>query len=352
MRGRLELDLLEHAMATQKSPLRIGVLGAANIARQFIAAVKPSALVSVTAVASRDAGKGAAFAKECGVVRSVGSYEALLADEDIDAIYNPLPNSLHAEWSIKASEAGKHVLCEKPLAINGAEARAMFDAARKHGRYLLEAYPYLAQPMTLKVRELVASGAIGQPQLIRASFGVPFSDPSNIRLKADLGGGSLMDAGSYAVSFARVIARARPTRVHAVAQWFETGVDKTLAATLEFENGLIAQVASSFGTGYHRHAQICGDRGSIDTMYLNHPPMGGPASIQVRRGPTAATELETIAVPVGNGFLAEAEEFARLVAGDAKAWTGATPEESVDIAVTLEALLKSARTGLAVDIAA
>jgi D-xylose 1-dehydrogenase (NADP+, D-xylono-1,5-lactone-forming) len=333
-----------------RKTLRIGVLGAANIARQFIAAVAPSGLVRVTAVASRDAAKAAAFAQECKVERSVGSYEALLADPDIDAIYNPLPNSLHAEWSIKAVQAGKHVLCEKPLAMSGAEARAMFDAARKHGMHLVEAYPYLAQPMTMKVRELVASGAIGQPQLIRASFGVPFSDPANIRLKPEVGGGSLMDAGSYAVSFVRVIAGARPKRVHAVAQWFDTGVDKTLAATLEFENGLIAQVASSFGTGYHRQAQIAGDRGSIDTQYLNHPPMGGPASITVRRGPTAATDLETIAVPAGNGFLAEADSFARLVSGGPKDWTGATPVESIDIALTLEALLQSARAGTAITV--
>ncbi len=311
----------------------------------------PSNLAQVTAIASRTADKAAAFAKETNVARSFGTYDALLADPDIDAVYNPLPNSMHAAWSIKAVQAGKHVLCEKPLAMSGAEARAMFDAAGKHGVHLVEAYPYLAQPMTHKVRELVASGAVGKPQLIRSSFGVPFSDTSNIRLKPDVGGGSLMDAGSYAVSFARVIAGARPKRVHAIARWASTGVDLTLAGTLEFENGLIAQIASSFATGYHRHAQISGDSGSIETMYLNHPPMGGRASFDIRRGPLAATSsIETIPVPEGNGFLLEAESFARMITVGAAQWNGATPEESIDIALTLEALLKSARSGHAVDV--
>ena len=127
---------------TETSVLRVGVLGAANIARAFVAGVAPSTLVKVTAIASRDAAKGAAFAKETGAGRSFGSYEAMLADKDIDAVYNPLPNSMHAEWSIKAAAAGKHILCEKPFAVSGAEARSMFEAARKHKVHLVEAYPY------------------------------------------------------------------------------------------------------------------------------------------------------------------------------------------------------------------
>jgi D-xylose 1-dehydrogenase (NADP+, D-xylono-1,5-lactone-forming) len=338
-------------MATSQSALRIGVLGAANIARQFIAGVKPSKLVTVTAIASRDAAKAAAFAKETGVARAFGSYAAMLADPTIDAVYNPLPNSLHAEWSIKAVEAGKHVLCEKPLAMSGAEATAMFAAASKHKLHLVEAYPYLAQPMTHMVSELVATGAIGKLQLIRASFGVPFSDPSNIRLRPDVGGGSLLDAGSYPVSLVRVIVGARPKRVYAVARWFETGVDKTLAATLEFDNGVIAQVSSSFATGFHRNAQIHGDAGFIDTAYLNHPPMAGPAHIQIRRGPTGPTPIETLPVPEGNGFFLEAESFAKMITCGPKAWNGATPQQSIDIAYTLEAMLKSARCGEAVNVA-
>ena len=151
-------------------PLRIGILGAANIARAFTSGIAPSRTVTVAAVASRDAGKAESFARQCGIPKFHASYEGLLADRDIDAIYNPLPNSLHAEWSIKALEAGKHVLCEKPLTTNAADARDMFSTAKRHGRHLVEAYPYRAQPQTLKLRELLAEGAVGKVQLIRSSF--------------------------------------------------------------------------------------------------------------------------------------------------------------------------------------
>ncbi|MEQ1614415.1 MAG: Gfo/Idh/MocA family oxidoreductase, partial [Hyphomicrobiaceae bacterium] len=324
-------------MTASSQPLRIGILGAAKIARAFTKAVAGAETLKVTAVASRDAANAAAYAKEEGIPRSFGSYDALIADPDIDAIYNPLPNNMHAEWSIKAVAAGKHVLCEKPLAVSGAEARSMFEAARKHNVHLVEAYPYMSQPQTLKVRELMRSGAIGKPQLIRSCFGIPFSDPTNIRLKPDLAGGSLMDAGSYAVSFVRLAAGERPSRVHAVARWSETGVDRTLAGTLEFPSGLIAQISSSFATCYHRHGLIAGETGTIETNYLNHPPIGGSANITVRRGAFATDPAEIVSLPDGNGFLAEALSFARLVKDGPAFWNGATAEESIDIALTLEA---------------
>ncbi len=338
--------------AAPASPLRIGVLGAANIARAFCAGVAPSTLVKVTAIASRDAGKAERFAREVGVARFPPSYEAMLADPAIDAIYNPLPNSMHAAWSIRAAEAGKHVLCEKPLSASGEEARAMFAAADKHGVKLVEAYPYRSQPQTMKLRELVESGAIGRVQLVRASFGINIADPANIRWDAALAGGALMDAGSYPVSLVRLVAGARPTRVHATARWADSKVDRTLVATLEFKSGLLAQISCSFATGYHRHALIAGENGSIETTYLNHPPMGGPPILQVWRGArsdNAAFEIVTTAA--GNGFLAEAESFQRLVAHGPAQWNGATPAESIDIMFTLEAMLRSARTGLPVDVA-
>ncbi len=328
------------------NPLRIGVLGAANIARAFISGVAPSKTIAVAAVASRDKAKAEAFARETGVARALGSYEALLADPEIDAIYNPLPNTLHAEWSIRALEAGKHVLCEKPLATTAADARAMFAATRKAGRHLVEAYPYRPQAQTRKLTELVAAGAIGRVQLIRSSFGVYFDDRSNIRLRPDVGGGALLDAGSYAVSLVQLVARRRPVRVTATAQMFESGVDRTTVATLEYADGLLAQVACSFATAYHRHAQIAGDAGVIDCTYLNHPPVGGPPNLTIRRGAKNTDPVETIEMPGGNGFLLEAESFAELVADGPSRWTGATPDESVDIAMTLEAILASVKSGL------
>lgn len=337
------------------SPLRIGVLGAANIARGFCAGVAPSALVKVTAIASRDAAKAERFAREVGVARFHSSYEALLADPAIDAIYNPLPNGLHAVWSIRAAEAGKHVLCEKPLSASGDEARAMFAAAAKHGVHLAEAYPYRSQPQTLKLRELVESGAIGKVQLVRASFGINISDPADltdIRWSAALAGGALMDAGSYPVSLVRLVARERPSRVHAIARWGESKVDRTLVATLDYRSGLLAQISCSFATGFHRHALIAGSTGSIETTYLNHPPMVGPPVLQLWRGARSDNAgFETITTAAGNGFLAEAEAFQRLVAHGPAQWNGATPEESIDIMDTLEAMLRSARSGAPVDIA-
>jgi len=307
--------------------------------------------VTVAAVASRDAAKAERFAGDCGIARHFGSYEALLADPEIDAVYNPLPNSLHAEWSIRAVAAGKHVLCEKPLAMNASEARAMFDAARQHGRHLVEAYPYRAQAQTLKLRELLDQGAIGKVHLIHASFGAFFTDTTNIRLKPEVGGGSLLDAGSYAVSLALLAAGERPNRVSASARWFEIGVDRSVAATLEFPGGALAQVSSSFAAAFHRQALIIGEAGTIETTYLNHPPMGGPPILVLRQGTTVQTVPETVAVAGGNGFQLEAESFERMIRLGPAEWTGATPAQSIDIALTLDAIAASARSGAAVDVA-
>jgi D-xylose 1-dehydrogenase (NADP+, D-xylono-1,5-lactone-forming) len=337
---------MEERLASR--PLQIGILGAANIARSFTNGVAPSKAVTIAAVASRDAVKAERFAKECGISRAYGSYDALLADSTIDAVYNPLPNTMHAEWSIRAIEAGKHVLCEKPLATTAADARAMFAAARRHNVHLVEAYPYRAQPQTLKLVELLTARAIGKIQVIRSSFGVLFSDPENIRFKPTLGGGVLLDGGSYAVSLVLLVARERPVRVSAVARWAETGVDRTVVATLEFASGLLAQMSCSFATCYHRHALIAGDNGTIETTFLNHPPIGGPPTLTIRRGVAITVTPETIEVAGGNGFLAEAESFQKLVAHGPEHWTGATPDESIDIALTLDAILQSARSGASV----
>ncbi len=328
------------------SPLRIGILGAANIARQFTAGVAPSARLRVTAVASRTPAKADAFARECGIPRAFGSYEALLADPDVDAIYNPLPNGMHAEWSIRAVAAGKHVLCEKPLAGSVQEAAEMFAAARLNKVHLVEAYPYLAQPQTQKALELVRGGAIGMPRIIRASFGFNLADLANIRYSAELAGGAVMDAGSYPVSFVRVFADACPIHVTAMAEWASTGVDRTLVGTFAFANGLFAQVAASMGVGMHRSAEIAGDGGVLETTFLNHPPMVGPPTVHLRRGPTAATPRETLETAGGNGFFYEAESFARLVeSGDERDWSGITPQASIDVAAMLDALREAAKTG-------
>jgi predicted dehydrogenase len=333
--------------------LRIGVLGAANIARLFIDAVRPSRKVAVVAVASRDMARATKFAGETGIARVHSTYESLLADPAIEAVYVPLPNNLHAQWSIRAVEAGKHVLCEKPLAASASEAKAMFDAAKESGVYLVEGYPYRAQPQTVKLRELLAAGTIGRVRIVQASFGFPLSDSSNIRMHPQLAGGALMDAGSYPVSFVRTVAGERPLRVHATSQWSSTGVDITTLATLEFASGLLAQISSTFDTARHRHAFIAGDAGSIATTYFNDTSATTfPPLLDVRRGTGWDAEREVIETAATSGFLAEAESFHDLVRNGWRHWTGATPEESTDIAMTLEALAACAKGGVTVDIPA
>ena len=303
----------------------------------------------MSAIASRNVAKAGAFARELAIARHFGSYEALLADRDTDAVYIPLPNSLHAEWSIAAARAGKHVLCEKPLSVTAAEARAMFDAARRHGVQLVEGYPYRAQPQTHKLRELLEAGAIGEVRLIQAAFGFTLGAGENIRLSPQLAGGALMDVGAYPVSLARMVARSRPARVHAVAHW-SGGVDRTLAATLQFAGGLFAQINCSFSTCLHRQALMAGSNGMIRTTYLNHTSSASEAALQLRIG-TGRDAVDSIVEtsPV-NGFLAEAESFERLVRQGPAQWSGTSPEESLDIMLTLEAILESARSGGAVDI--
>jgi len=332
-------------MRPSSQPLHIGILGAANIARLFVNGVRTSPKVVVQAVASRDVERGKAFASETGVPRVHATYEALLADPAIDVVYNPLPNNLHAEWTIRAADAGKHVLCEKPLAVTGTEAKAMFDAARRNNVYVVEGYPYRAQPQTIRLAELLREKAIGRLQLVHASFGFLLTDASNIRMNPALAGGSLMDAGSYPISLARMIAGERPVRVHALARIAETGVDRTVVGSLEFASGLLAQISCSFATARHRRAVLVGDAGLIETTYYNDTSAAMPPTIFVRRGVGYEAPYETIECAATGGFLAEAEAFHDLVRGGWDRWPGATPEESTDIMLTIDAFAASIRSG-------
>ena len=338
-------------MSASPQPLRIGILGAANIARYFIKDVRTSSKVRVEALASRDIERGKAFAAANGVPRVVPTYEALLADPAIDAIYNPLPNSLHAEWTIRATDAGKHVLCEKPIAASTVEARDMFEAARRNNVYVVEAYPYRAQPQTIKLKELVDAKAIGRLQLVYASLGFLMTDACNIRFDPTLAGGSLMDVGSYPVSLARMIAGERPVRVHAMARMAETGVDRTVVGSLEFASGLLAQISCSFATGRFRQAHIVGDAGLIETTYHNDTSATQPPIVNIRRGIGFDAPLESIECAATGGFRAEADAFCDLVHGGWDRWPGATHQESIDIMLTIEALAASIRSGMPVAVA-
>ena len=332
-------------MSAVENPLRLGVIGAANIARLFISALRGSTKVEVCAVASRDAEKAAAFAKQNNIEQSFGSYEAMLADPTIEAVYNPLPNNLHAEWTIKAANAGKHVICEKPFAANSAETKAMFDAAAVNNVYVVEAYPYRAQPQTIKLAELLREGVIGKVQLVQASFGFPLPVNGNIRWDLSLAGGALMDAGSYPVSLVRMIAGERPLRVHAMARFADSGVDRSLIGSIDFPGGVLAQISCSFGTARHRHATIIGDAGSIETTFYNDTSDKLPAQIVIKRSIALDAPREIIELAPALGFCVQGEAFYDLVRNGWASWPGATPAETTDIMLTIDALAASARNG-------
>ncbi|MES3033777.1 MAG: Gfo/Idh/MocA family oxidoreductase [Gemmatimonadota bacterium] len=318
------------------APLRLGILGAARIARNFVAGIRGSSTIVATAVASRDVARAHAFAAATGVPRVFDSYETLLADGDVDAIYNPLPNGLHAHWSIIAMAAGKHVLCEKPLAASAAEARAMFDAARRYGVHLAEAFPYRAQPQTHQMQRLIADGAIGTVKTISANFGFLLTSRDDVRLDPAMAGGALMDLGTYPLSLVRMITGENPVTLQAIGELDATGVDRSVLANLHFANGVLAQVACSFDTAVHRQALIAGTHGSLETTYTNHSGPENPAVLRLKRGAGRVDAYETIPVDNVNGFLAEAESFAALVRGGA--WNGISERESIDVMTMLDEL--------------
>jgi len=341
------------------SPLRLGILGCANIAKQFARDVAGEPSVSIVAVASRQADKAQAFATQFGIATAHDSYEALLADPQVDAVYIPLPNHLHAPWAIRAAEAGKHVLCEKPLTLGLADAQAMFAAARRHGVMLLEAYPYYFQPQTGDMLALLHSGSIGEVRMVHASFGFTLAQGTgNIRWQPDMGGGALLDAGSYPISLIRLVMGQAPSRVLANARWTDTGVDVGMTAMLHYADGRQATMSCAMDVANHRRATIAGSQGTVETEYLNHtaPSAHGhpsgylPSQLRVRRGTANTVPFEDVVSATGSGFRFAAQAFARVVKAGDHAAIARAAQASLDIAATLQALQASARTGRWVDV--
>lgn len=326
-------------------PFRYGVLGTARIARAFIAGVRPSPEVAVAAVASRTLAQATAFGQELGLARAYGTYAELLQDPALDAVYVALPNSLHAEWSIRALAAGKHVLCEKPLGLSAAEVAAMQAAARRQRRHLLEAVPFRFQPQTLEMSKLLRAGTIGRVQLVRASIGFLLADPADIRQRPALGGGGLLDAGCYPVSLARLAIGEAPAWATASARWTPGGVDAALVGTLEYPGGALAQIACSLSAAAHRQAQIIGEQGIIETSYSNNFAAGQVPALGLKRGTGWDTPAEAVSVAAVNGFRAEAEALRALSQNLMPAGAFVTAQESWENAATLDALLASASSG-------
>ena len=246
-----------------KKTLNWGLLSTARINRAIIPPLNASKRNKLLAVASRDAERAEAYAKKHNIPRHYGSYEAMLADPEIDVIYNPLPNHLHAEWSIRAAEAGKHVLCEKPLALSVKEVDQMIEAVRQSGTIISEAFMYRHHPQTIAVQNAVQSGMIGDIQLIRGSFSFIFQRPDDFRWTPEYGGGALWDVGCYPVSFAHMLAGSPPDEVFGWQVTAPSGVDQTFIGQLRFPNSVLAQFDCSFKLPRQTVIEIRGTNGIL-----------------------------------------------------------------------------------------
>ncbi|GAB4486747.1 MAG: Gfo/Idh/MocA family oxidoreductase [Anaerolineales bacterium] len=321
---------------TQKI-LHWGLLSTAKINRALIAPLRVSPRNKLVAVGSRSQASAEAYAKEWNIPRAHGSYEALLADPEIDVIYNSLPNHLHKEWTIKAIEAGKHVLCEKPIGLTPAEVDEMAAAAQKNGKVVAEAFMYRHHPQTLKVKELVESGAIGKLQLIRGSFTFRMKTEVNIRLNPEMGGGSIWDVGCYPISYARFIIGAEPVDVFGWQVTGATGVDDSFIGQMKFPGAVYAQFDSGFRTPYRTHLEVVGSEGTITVPSPFKP--GLEESITLYR----ENRTEQIPIPRQELYIGEVEDMADCIL------TGKTPRvtlaDSRANVAAIVALLQSAKSG-------
>ena len=274
-------------MSDAAGPLRIGILGAARIAP--MALIKPARrnlMASVVGVAARDTVRAATFAAKHGIERVYTGYDDLLADPDIDAVYNPLPNSHHARWTIRALEAGKHVLCEKPFSATVAEAEAMAAAATRTGRVLMEAFHYRYHPLFGRLRTIMAAGEIGKVERLEATFCIPLLRADDIRWRAELAGGALMDTGCYAIHLLRHLAQSEPTVRSARAKWTKGGVDRWLTTDLVFPTGVAGRVTCGLlqpkllAIG----ARVIGSEGQISVFNFVAPQFFHRLRVRTRAG--------------------------------------------------------------------
>jgi D-xylose 1-dehydrogenase (NADP+, D-xylono-1,5-lactone-forming) len=319
---------------------RWGILSTARINDPVLAAARASSEFEVAAIASRDTDRAATYAREHGLERSYGSYEELLEDQTIDAIYISLPNSMHAPWAARALEAGKHVLCEKPLARREADVAALFDTARRSGRLCMEGFMWRHHPQTRTLAELVDAGAIGKLRLVRASFSFTLGDPADVRLLPELGGGALMDVGCYAVSAVRLLA-GEPRRVSALQVVSATGVDVRFAATLALDGDVLGQIDCAFDLPARGELQAVGSEGSLT---LADPWHCATPGIDLRRG----EDVEHIRPPVADSYRLELENLSAAIRGEAQPLLGR--EDAVGQARTIEALYESTGSGRTVEL--
>ena len=313
-------------------PLRWGILGTGMIAGRFAADLPFSRSGRLAAVASRSADSAAAFVKRHGG-EAVTGYEALLARPDLDAVYLSLPNALHHEWTLAALDAGKHVLCEKPMALSEAEAREMFDRAAEKGRVLIEAFMYRAHPQTALLHETIAAGAIGEIRLIRTNFTFHReASPQDARFQAGPGGGSLMDVGCYCVDFTRTLLGAEPDRVECLAHRHEFGVDDYAAGLLGFPHGALATFTCGMTVLSDQSAHIAGTEGRLEvTRFWQGKEGFSLISPKGKKKTFSVKEKRPI-------YAIEADAFAEVVAGEPN-WN--LPENTLGNLRILERLRRS-----------
>ncbi|MCA9175897.1 MAG: Gfo/Idh/MocA family oxidoreductase [Planctomycetales bacterium] len=323
------------------SKLRFGILSTAKIGTEkVIPAMQQGARCQVDAICSRDAERAAAAAQRLGIARSYGSYEELLADPEIDAIYNPLPNHLHVPWSIKALEAGKHVLCEKPIGLSADEGRELVAAAQQHPHLkVMEAFMYRHHPQWQRALQLVQDGSIGRLRTIQSFFSYYNDNASDIRNLSDIGGGGIMDIGCYPISLSRFIFGQLPRRVMAGIELhdkFQT--DVLSSAIVEFDGGLSTFTCSTLLSKYQR-VNIFGERGRIEIEIPFNAPPDRPCKMWLQRG----DEIEEIQFPVCDQYTIQGDLFAAAVLDDTPVPTPL--EDAVDNMLVIEALFASAKAG-------
>jgi predicted dehydrogenase len=329
---------------TSDTPVRWGILGAANIALQkVIPAMQRGRMSRVVAIASRDLAKAWAAADAFGIARAYGSYEELLGDPGVEAVYNPLPNHLHVPWSIRAAEAGKHVLCEKPIALSATEARALLGARDRTGVKIGEAFMVRAHPQWAKVRELIDAGRIGDMRLVVGHFSYYRRDFTDIRSKLDFGGGALMDIGCYPVMLSRWLFNAEPIEVSAqIERDPEMKVDRLVSGLLRFEKGQ-ASFTCSGQLVPHQRMNVFGTRARIEVEIPFNPPPDTAARIYVDGGgDLAGRDRETIELPIVDQYTLQGDRFSEAIRGVGDVPVGL--DDAIRNMAVIDALFRSAET--------
>jgi D-xylose 1-dehydrogenase (NADP+, D-xylono-1,5-lactone-forming) len=323
--------------------VRWGIVSTAAINEKVLAGVSESATVEVSAVASRSLEGAREYASAHGIPRAHGSYEELLADPELEAVYIPLPNGLHVEWTLAALAAGKHVLCEKPLSPRAEEVERCFDAAEQAGLVLSEGFMWRHHPQAERLVSLVREGAIGELRLIRAAFSFPLDHAPNVRWDADLDGGALLDVGCYCVSGSRLLAGAEPERVSGEAAMAESGVDARFAGTLRFPGDVLAVFDCGFDLPPRDELEAIGSEGSL---FLDDPWHCVEPRLELR-GPDGSVEM--LEAERANPYRLELEDVSAAIRGERE--PRLSRADAMGQARALEALLRSASLGRPVAVA-